>query len=128
MATTAPQRRDSPWRIPPIRDYGAPAWFERLPRWVSVGGVILFFLAVSAFIRPHYLDGEFWAEEGATVGVATHSLAQIPGILWRGGGAPLYFWLLHLWMDAFGDSEIAGHAMSVLAGLLTVPVGARPGW
>jgi mannosyltransferase len=128
MATTAPERQDSPWRIPPIRDYGAPDWFERLPRWVSVGGVVLFFFAVSAFIRLHYLDGEFWAEEGATVGVATHSLTQIPGILWRGGGAPLYFWLLHLWMDAFGDSEIAAHAMSVLAGLLTIPVGAWVGW
>jgi mannosyltransferase len=128
MATTAPERQDSPWRIPPIRDYGAPGWFERLPRWVSVGGVVLFFFAVSAFIRLHYLDGEFWAEEGATVGVATHSLTQIPGILWRGGGAPLYFWLLHLWIDVFGDSEIAVHAMSVLAGLLTIPVGAWLGW
>lgn len=128
MATTAPQRRDSPWRIPPIRDYRAPAWFERLPRWLSAGGVILFFFAVSAFIRLHYLDGPLWAEEASTVGVATHSLSQIPGILWHGGGAPLYFWLLHLWMAAFGSSEISVHAMSVLAGLLTVPVGAWLAW
>ena len=128
MATTAPERRDSPWRIPPIRDYRAPDWFERLPRWVSVGGVLLFFLAVSAFIRLHYLNGELWAEEGATVGVATHSLTQIPGILWHGGGAPGYFWLLHLWMDGFGASEIAVHSLSALAGLLTIPVAAWLGW
>lgn len=128
MATTAPERPDSLWRIPEIIDYRAPGWFERLPRRVATGGVLLFFIAVSAFIRLHYLDGELWAEEGATVGVATHSLTQIPGILWHGGGAPLYFWLLHLWMDAFGNSEIAVHAMSVLAGLLTIPVAAWLTW
>jgi mannosyltransferase len=128
MATTAPERRDSPWRLPAIRDYRAPARFERLPRWFSTGGVVLFFLAVSAFIRLHYLHGELWAEEAATVGVATHSLSQIPGILWRGGGAPLYFWLLHLWMDAFGSGEGAVHAMSVLAGLLTIPAGTWLAW
>ncbi|HWD65571.1 MAG TPA: glycosyltransferase family 39 protein [Solirubrobacteraceae bacterium] len=128
MATTAPERRDSLWRIPPIRDYRAPARFERLPRWVSAGGVLLFFVAVSAFIRLHYLDGELWAAEGATVGVATHSLTQIPGILWHGGGAPLYFWLLHVWIDVFGASEIAVHAMSVLTGLLTIPAGAWLAW
>jgi hypothetical protein len=128
MATTAPERPDSLWRIPPIRDYAAPEWFERLPRWVSVGGVVLFFFAVSAFIRLHYLDGELWSEEAATVGAATHSLTAIPGILWHGGGAPLYFWLLHVWMDLFGTSEIAVHSLSVLAGLLTIPLGTWLTW
>ena len=128
MATTAPQRRDSLWRIPPIRDYRAPAWFERLPGWLATGGVIVFFVAVSAFIRLHYVDGELWAEEGTTVGAASHSLTQIPGILWRGGAPPLYFWLLHLWMDAFGTSEIAVHALSVLAGLLTIPAATWLTW
>ena len=128
MATTASERPESLWRIPHILDYRAPAWFERLPRWAATGGVLGFFFAISAFIRLHYLDGELWAEEGATVGVATHSLTQIPGILWDGGGAPLYFWLLHVWMDGFGNSEIAVHAMSALAGLLTIPVAAWLAW
>ncbi len=129
MATTAPsERRDSVLRIPAIRDYQAPAWFDRLPRGVGTAGVLLFFVAVSAFIRVHYLDGGLWAEEAATVGVATHSLTQIPGILWQGGGAPLYFWLLHVWMDAFGTSEISVHAMSVLVGLLTIPVSCWLAW
>ena len=123
MATTAPERGDSLLRLPPIRDYRAPERFERLPRGVGTGLVLMFLIAISAYIRAHYLNGAFWEEEAGSVGIATHSLTQIPGILWRGGGAPLYFWLLHLWMSAFGSSEIAAHSMSVLAGLLTIPVG-----
>jgi mannosyltransferase len=128
MVTTAPERQESLLRIPPIRDYRSPDWFERLPRRVGTGAVLLFFLAVSAFIRLHYLDGELWTAEGETVGIASHPLTQIPGLLWHGGAPPLYFWLLHLWIDAFGGSEIAVHSMSVLAGLLTIPAGMWLAW
>ncbi len=128
MATTAPERSDSLWRIPTSIDYRAPDWFERLPRAVSTGGVVLLLVAVSAYIRLHFLDGQLWAPEAAAVGTASHSLAQIPGILWREGAPPLYLFLLHLWMDAFGDSEISVHSLSALAGLLTVPVSAWLAW
>jgi len=128
MSTTEPRRTISLLRVPPIRDYGAPEWFERLPGWLSTGGVLVVLLAISGFIRVHYLDGQYWSDEANTVGIASHSFFSIPGILWQGGGAPLYFFLLHFWIDGFGASEIATHALSVLIGLVSIPVGMWLGW
>jgi hypothetical protein len=116
------------WRLPPIRDFSAPGWFERLPAWVSAGGALLVLTAISAFIRTRQIGGELWSDEANTVGIATHSLSAIPGILRLGGGAPLYYALLHLWSDAFGSTESAVHALSVAFGLLAIPVAMWAGW
>jgi len=32
-------------------------------------------------IRTRYISGQFWSEEPIAVGVASHSLSAIPGIL-----------------------------------------------
>jgi len=36
--------------------------------------------------------------------------------------------LLHVWMQIFGASESATHALSLVFGLLTIPVGFWAGW
>ena len=36
--------------------------------------------------------------------------------------------LLHVWMQIFGASESATHALSLVFGLLTIPVGIWAGW
>jgi hypothetical protein len=115
-------------RIPAIRDFRAPGWFERLPRWASTRGVLLVLLVISGYIRARNIDGQFWSDEANTVGIASHSLGAIPGVLWKGGGAPLYFVLLHIWMSVFGSSETSTHGLSLLFGLLTIPAGMWAGW
>jgi len=129
MATVTPRRTfPSLLQAPPIRDFGAPDWFERLPRWFSTGAVLAVLLAVSAFIRARYLGGELWSDEANTIGIASHSLGSIPGVLHQGGGAPLYFILLHFWISAFGSTEVATHSLSLVFGLLAIPVGMWAGW
>jgi mannosyltransferase len=129
MATVEkPRTFPSLLQSPPIRDFGAPGWFERLPRWLSTGGVLVILLAISAVIRARYLNGQLWSDEANTIGIASHSLGSIPGILRQGGGAPLYFFLLHFWMSAFGSGEVATHSMSMMFGLASVPVGMWAGW
>jgi uncharacterized membrane protein len=49
-------------------------------------------------------------------------------VLRQDGSPPLYYLLLHFWIQAFGASESATHALSLLFGLLTVPVGMWAGW
>src|SRR6202042_3494010 len=63
-----------------------------------------------------------------TTGVALHPLGQIPGVLRHDGNPPLYYMLLHVWMSLFGSSETATHSLSLLFGLLTIPVGGWAGW
>ncbi len=102
--------------------------FERLPNWAIAGGVLAVLLAASVFIRTRYIGGQFWMDEAITTGIASHSLSAIPGILRHDGSPPLFYLLLHLWMSVFGSSESATHALPLLLGLLTIPVGMWAGW
>jgi mannosyltransferase len=129
MTTAAPRRPlASLLDVPPIREVHAPAWFHRLPRRVSTAGVLLVLVAVSAFLRTRQLSGQLWFNEAIATGIATHSLSELPGVLRHGGSAPLYYVLLHFWIDAFGSSESATHGLSVVFGQLTIPAGMWAGW
>lgn len=63
----------------------------------------------------------YWIDEGISVGIASHPLADIPGVLVRDGSPPLYYLVLHVWMAVFGSSEVATHSLSLLFAVATVP-------
>jgi hypothetical protein len=85
-------------------------------------------VAASAYLRTRALSGQFWIDEAITTGISTHPLSAIPGILRHDGNPPLYYLLLHFWMRAFGTSEAATHSLSLVFGLLTIPVAMWSGW
>ena len=118
----------APRRVLPDFDAHAPEWARRLPVWASVGGVVVILMALSAFVRTRYLSGQFWMDEALSVGISSHSLTSIPTVLRHDGSPPLYYMLLHVWMSVFGSSESATHGMSLLFGLLTIPVGTWVAW
>lgn len=123
MATATAPRRSLP-----NFELRTPGWVERTPVWLLAGGVLLVLTALSAFVRTRYLDGQFWMDEALSVGISSHSLTAIPGVLRHDGSPPLYYLLLHIWMGAFGNTEVATHWMSVLFGVLTIPAGAWVAW
>ncbi len=123
MAAVAAPRR----KLPEF-DLRTPAWLERLPSWATVGGFVVVTMAISAYLRSRYLSGQFWMDEALSVGISSHSLTSIPGVLRHDGSPPLYYLLLHIWISAFGSSESATHAMSLMFGLLTIPVGTWVAW
>jgi mannosyltransferase len=124
MATVAAPRR----RTLPDFDLRTPAWIERLPQWLTNGTVLLALMALSAFMRSRYMNGQFWMDEALSVGISSHSLTAIPEVLRHDGSPPLYYMLLHVWMSAFGSTETATHALSLVFGVLTVPAGAWVAW
>ncbi len=136
MATTAPPpRRDRAARalaplldIPAIVEVHPPGWFDRLPRRATTAGILVVLLAISAVIRTRTLNGQLWFEEAIATGVAQHSLGALPGVLREAGSAPLYYVLLHFWIDLFGSGQSATHALSLLIGLLCVPVAMWAAW
>jgi mannosyltransferase len=111
-----------------VRDFSAPAWFERLPVWVSTGGVLVFLMAISAVLRTRFIGGQFWSDEAVAVGVASHPLSAIPGILRQQGSTPLYYLILHVWINVFGSSESTTHTLSLLFGLASIPLAMWVGW
>src|SRR5215469_1614460 len=118
MATTV----TAPRRYLPDFDFRSPDWLERQPGWLTAGGVIVIFSALSLFLRTRYLSGQFWMDEGLSVGISSHSLSSIPGVLRHDGSPPLYYLMLHVWMSVFGSSETSTHTLSLIFGLLCIPV------
>ena len=121
MATTvAPP---PPRGVPRVFDVREPSWLERYPAWATTTAFLVVLLGISAFIRTRYITGQFWMDEAITTGIASHPLSAIPGLLRHDGSPPLFYLLLHFWIRAFGASEAATHALPLLFGLLTIPVG-----
>jgi hypothetical protein len=83
---------------------------------------------LSLYLRTRALDAGFWMDEGLSVGIASHGLFDIPGTLQQDGSPPLYYMLLHVWMDAFGNSEARTHWLSLLFATASIPTGLWAGW
>src|SRR5579864_4979220 len=109
--------------VPRVIDVREPSWLERYPTWVTTAGFLLVLTAASIYIRTRYVSGQFWMDEAITTGIASHPLGQIPGLLRHDGSPPLFYFLLHFWIQAFGGSETATHWLSLVFGLLTIPAG-----
>jgi len=106
-------------------------------RRVLFGASFLTLLGISLALRLRGLDAHFWVDEGLAVGIASHPLAHIPGLLAQDGSPPLYYVLLHLWIGVAGHGERTTHELSLLFALLTIPAalwagtslfGVRAGW
>ena len=78
-------------------------------------------MLASLALRVGSLKSGYWIDEGIAVGIASHDLADIPGILAQDGNPPLYYLLLHGWMLVFGTGEPATRALSLLFALAAVP-------
>ena len=105
-----------------------PERLARIPVWASTAALLVVLTAISAYVRTRYITGQFWEDEAITTGIASHSLSAIPGVLRHDGSPPLFYVLLHVWISIFGPSEAATHALSLLFGLLCIPVGMWAGW
>jgi mannosyltransferase len=94
-------------------------------------------VAISLLLRSTALHARYWIDEGLSVGIASHHVADVPGLLRQDGSPPLYYVLLAVWVDLFGVGEAHTHMLSLLFALATVPVaflagrslfGVRAGW
>jgi mannosyltransferase len=85
-------------------------------RWVF--GLTILALA----LRAPNLGRAYWVDEGITVGISSHHLTAIPGLLRQDGSPPLFYVLLHFWMELFGRSEVATHLLPLAISLLAIPL------
>jgi mannosyltransferase len=128
VTTVAPARPEGSGAAEPARRGRLLARLRQLPNWAIVAAALVVLVALSAFVRTRALGGQFWIDEAITTGISLHPLGAIPGILRHDGNPPLYYLLLHFWIRAFGPSESATHALSLLFGLLTIPVAMWAAW
>ena len=93
----------------------------RLNRWV-IGGLLLVLTLISLALRTRQLNVYYWIDEAISVGISSHPLGQLPHLLRMDGSPPLYYLLLHVWMQIFGRGPVATHWLSLIPALITVPV------
>jgi mannosyltransferase len=78
---------------------------------------------LGALLRLHYLDREsFWFDESASVAIARLDWGGLWKVVSRlEANMALYYGLLHVWIG-FSESEFVVRCLSVVAGVLTVPL------
>lgn len=105
-----------------------PALTVQVSPTVRAGALLVVLVAGAFALHLLGLGTSFWMDEGLSVGIASHPLLGIPGVLIQDGSPPLYYMLLHVWMGAFGHTETSTHVLSTVFSFLTVPVGLWAGW
>jgi mannosyltransferase len=123
MATVTAPNRPLPNFEPRV-----PARLARIPIWATMTVILVGLTVLSAYMRTRFLSGQFWMDEALSVGISSHSLVSIPGVLRHDGSPPLYYLMLHVWMSVFGNTESRTHALSLLFGLLSIPAGFWVAW
>src|SRR4051794_11170145 len=124
FSSSSPGTADSPVTAQP--DSRRPG-LSRLAIVVAVAlGLAL--VAWSVYVRSRAFHEAYWIDEGLSIGIAKHSFLDIPGVLRQDGAPPLYYMLLHVWVQLFGTKESATHALSLVFATLTIPVGFWAGW
>lgn len=88
---------------------------------------VLALMALATALRVSLVTRAYWVDEGISIGIASHPLSQIPGLLRMDGSPPLFYAILHLWLRLFGPSEVSTHLLSLSLSVLVVPVAWRCG-
>jgi mannosyltransferase len=83
------------------------------------GGLIV----ATGLILRFWTISDLWLDEALTVNIAKLPLHAIPGALRHDGAPPLYYVMLHFWMLAFGQGDVAVRAFSGLVSLIALPFG-----
>jgi mannosyltransferase len=122
----------------PLARLRAPAArFWALPVAVRLAFGLAFLTGFSLALRTQAIHARYWIDEGLSVGLSSHPLADIPGVLRQDGSPPLYYLMLGVWTRVFGIGEADTHALSIAFTLASVPIafavgralfGARAGW
>ena len=89
-----------------------------------VGGLLIF----SLWLRTRALGASLWMDEGLSIGIASQPFFDIPGVLRQDGSPPLYYLMLHVWMDVVGRGPADTQGLSVAISLMAIPGGLWAGW
>jgi len=92
--------------------------------WAAAGIVAAILLGIALrFISR----GPLWLDEAQSVAIARQPIDHLAAALRHDGAPPLYYVLLHFWMQLFGTSTFAVRALSAVPAVLALPVVLRLG-
>lgn len=77
---------------------------------------------VAGVVGRFVVDSPLWLDEALSVNIASLPLGDIPAALKLDGHPPLYYYLLHGWMEVFGDGDAAVRAFSGVWAVALIPL------
>jgi hypothetical protein len=99
--------------------FGGDVGVRPIPWWALIGlAVAVLVGAVARFSTTSPL----WLDEALSVNIASLPLGDIGAALRHDGHPPLYYWLLHGWMELFGTGDVAVRSLSGVFSLATLPL------
>jgi len=82
---------------------------------------LLLIVVLAIFLRFYDISAEdVWCDEANSIVIAELTPAHIITRMSHDASPPLYYFLLHYWMEVFGKSELALRSLSALFGFLLV--------
>lgn len=69
-----------------------------------------------------YTTSDLWLDEALSVNIARLPVGDLLDQLRRDGHPPLYYLLLHGWIDVFGEGDVAVRSLSALFGVGLLPL------
>jgi len=88
---------------------------------LGVNAVLVIVLLLALGLRLYRIQAQsLWNDEGTSVALAGRDLASITRGAANDIHPPLYYYILHFWIRAFGNSELAVRSLSALLGTLLV--------
>lgn len=106
--------------------HAAPGVWMGAQRWVRWAREhwLLPIMVLAALVRFYDLTAAaIWGDEGSSLLLSQHSLSEIWAHAAHDVHPPLYFMLLHGWIDWFGDGIFSIRTLSALPGIITVGLG-----
>ena len=104
--------RPAPTRVPPSAH---PAGAARLLVPAALAAALLI-----AVVFRFLTTSDLWLDEALTVNIAKLPLSELTHALRQDGAPPLYYVLLHGWIQVFGSSDVAVRALSGILGLIFI--------
>jgi mannosyltransferase len=98
-------------------------WWRSTATIVRLGPVVVGATVVAGIIARFVADSPLWLDEALTVNIASEPFGDIAERLRHDGHPPLFYWMLHLWMEVVGDGDTAVRALSGVFAVATLPVG-----
>ncbi|MGA2208897.1 MAG: hypothetical protein ABSH30_04595 [Acidimicrobiales bacterium] len=99
-----------------------PGGSARWPGWaIAAKAAVVVTLGLAIWLR-FQTPSALWLDEALTVDIARAPLHEIPGLLRDDGAPPLYYYLLHFWMQLFGQSNLATRSLSGVLGVINLPI------
>ncbi|MBM3672187.1 MAG: hypothetical protein FJW86_08425 [Actinobacteria bacterium] len=79
-------------------------------------------LVAAGLVLRFATRSDLWFDEALSVNIAKLPLGDIVDQLRHDGHPPLYYFLLHFWIEAFGDGDVAVRALSGVLSVATLPL------